>query len=137
MTRYENINDIMRYFDTRMAHYSNTQSAQFVNGSLSVNLSSEYTQFIREAARCNRYASDVIYDIEAINRKLDEFNGNSCIFALGFRKDGVDGNGFILSRCEGNCYNVYKNYFAIYFVEIKEDVDYDGFWEVETHGWHV
>lgn len=137
------ISDIMKYLDGNPTAYHSEASAQYYNGKLEANLSSEYTALIKEAARCNRYSNDLIYDIEAINHALETFDPDNDlpVFAIGFRKDGVDGNGFIMSSVSndgrGSLYDIYKLYFAVYFVEIKEDEGFPGFYKVETKGYHV
>ena len=139
-----NINDVKKYFDGSCAAYKSESCGQFWHGGeLDINMSSEYTQLIREAARCNRYASYVIYDIESMNHQLETFNPENGlpIVALGFRKDGVDGNSFILSRINndhnGNAYCCLKEYFAIYFMEVVQDKSYSDYFRVETIGYHI
>lgn len=138
------IHEVKRYFNNHPEAYRSISCGSFYHGGkLDINLSSEYTQLIREAARCNRFASDVIYDINAMNRALETFNPENDlpIVAFGFRKDGVDGNSFIISRLNnehgGNVNGCYKEYFAIYFMEVVEEEDWKGYFKVETRGYHV
>ena len=146
MVEIMNIREVKDYFKNAGKHYSAKSCGAFVhNGKLDINLSSEFTQLIREAARCNRYASDIIYDIGNVNDKLSNFNLDDYsefdlpIFAMGFRRDGVDGNSFILSRLNnshnGSMYGLYKEYFAIYFMEVVRDKDYPDHFRVETVGY--
>lgn len=149
MKKCENIRDIMAYMEggCRVYHYENT--AQYITGcGLEVNLSSFFSQLIREAARCNDYCSDVIYDISAIREAMEAFNpcnypntGSSDsklpVFALGFRKLGVDGNLVMLSRLKDDIFDIYKEYFAVYFMEVKRHGKYNDWWEVEMNGYHV
>lgn len=147
--KYENIRDIMNHLSGRYNCYDRGEvSAQFVAGRLEANMSSAYTQFIREAAKCHDYASDVIYDIGSINDMMERFNPGDYpndgsrddqlpVIALGFRKMGVDGNHFMLSRLNGNCYNIDKEYFAVYFVEVRRDGNSQDWWKIHIVGYHV
>ena len=142
MKNYENIRDIMNYFGNNRPDFEMETTAQFVHGSgLEANLSSEFSQLIKEAARCNYYNSDIVYDIQRIQHTMEAFNpgndGDLPVVAMGFRKMGVDGNEFIMSRLEGDCYNAYKEYFAIYFVEVKRHDKYNDWWKVITKGYRV
>lgn len=138
----KNIREVKNYFNNRGGSYKSESYGAFVhNGKLDINLSSEFTQLIKEAARCNRYSSDIIYDIGNVNDKLEAFNPDDemPIFAMGFRRDGVDGNTFILSRLNnnhgGSMYGLYKEYFAIYFMEVVRDAEYSDYFRVETVGY--
>lgn len=141
------LQDIQKYFGNRGANYHSETSAQFVRkypygneGHLETNLSSEFSELIKQAARCNRFSSDVIYDIGSVNDALEVWTGEKRLFVFGFRRDGVDGNSFVLSRVNNKCkniYDVYKLYFALYFMEIKEDEQYTDFYKVETNGYYL
>lgn len=145
---FQNIWEVKDYLNGSREHgdYYSYNYAQFIEGNyyndwksrLETNVSSMYTQLIKEAARCNRYSSDVIYDIQAFERALETFNpeNNLPIIAFGFRKDGVDGNSFVLSRCK-NKYDLYKEYFAVYFLEVIEESDYNGSYKVICNGYHT
>jgi len=149
MKNYENIRDIMNYFGNNRPDFEHEVTTQFVHGTgLEANLSTEFSQLIKEAARCNCYNSDVIYDIQRIQSMMEAFKPGDYpnigsrdddlpVIAMGFRKMGVDGNEFIMSRLNGECYNVYKEYFAIYFVEVKRHDEYNDWWKVITKGYHV
>lgn len=138
---------IRKYFKNRGTNYHSEASAQFVRrypygseGRLNANLSSEFTELIRQAARCNRYSSDIIYDIGSINDAMEVWTGEKKLFVFGFRRDGVDGNSFVLSRVNNECkeiYNIHNLYFAIYFVEVKEDEGYTDFYKVVTDGYYL
>ena len=141
----KSIRDIKKYLEGNAKHYHAMETAQLVEDyydrnrrKLEINMSSEYSQLIKEAARCNRYNSDIIYDIESIRDAFENFNAETDLpfFVIGFRRDGVDGNTFVLSRMEDRQpYDLYKEYFAIYFVEVKEEKDYSTFYEVEVTGY--
>lgn len=143
-----NLEAVRGYFGTRRrADFHSETSAQCVEKApysaekkLDANLSSEFTELIRQAARCNRYASDLIYGIEDINEKMETWTGEKTLFVFGFRRDGVDGNSFVLSRVNNECksvYDLHKLYFAIYFMEVKEDEEYTSFYKVETNGYYL
>lgn len=141
------LEDIHNYFDKRGANYHSEASAQCVEkyGSwtkkrMEVNLSSEFSELIRQATRCNRFSDDIIYGIENVKDAMETWTGEKRLFAFGFRRDGVDGNSFVLSRVNNECEKLYKihdKYFAIYFVEVKEDEGYTDFYKVVTDGYYL
>ena len=90
---------------------------------LVANMTDVYSKLIKEAGRCNRFSSDVIYDINEIEKQMESYPEIRKFdpVLVGFRKDGVDGNSFILSRCNGNPYEVYRDYFALYSVTLEDD----------------
>ena len=148
--KFETIRDIMNHLDGSWKVYDMEMSAQAVCGRLEANMSDAFTQLIREAAKCHSYSSDVIYDIGSVNDMLEHFNPGKYpndgshdddlpVIAFGFRKLGVDGNAFILSRLDGNCYNIEREYFAMYFIEVKRDGNYhyQDWWKVRAVGYHV
>ena len=109
--------------------------AQMLSDGLSVNISDFFTRLIRDAARCNSYSSDVYYDLCAIDKAIKEYRIGrefTPIF-VGFRRHGVDGNSFILSRIEGDPYAVHREYFALYSVMVVPDTDPEG---KEIFGWY-
>ena len=141
------LEDIRKYFNNRGANYHSEASAQFLRnypygneGRMDANLSDIFTELIKQAARCNRYSSDIIYDIGSINDAMEKWNGEKTLFVMGFRRDGVDGNSFVLSRVNNECEKLYKihdKYFAIYFVEVKEDEGYTDFYKVVCSGYYL
>ena len=99
--------------------------AQLDDRKLNVNLSDMFSRFIKDAARCNGYNSDIFYDMLFINNLVNDF-GESAVnepIWVGFRKLGVDGTAFVLSRLDDQ--HVYTslsaNYFALYSVVIEHD----------------
>lgn len=92
---------------------------------LDCNMSSIYTELIKDAARCNNYSSDVIYDIREIDRKLESFEKDAPFDPvwIGFRKMGVDGTNYVLSRVSDSndpvTYTLSANYFALYSMNIE------------------
>lgn len=149
MERKRNINipaivhELVRY----CAFYEETTGAYVGKNGIDINLSSAFTTMIKEAARCNRYSSDVIYDIQAINNRLETFNYNNENsyepIVIAFRKDGVDGNGFILSRVSDASANAQysihfpKDYFSMFSLEFVKDDDYPGYVNIKIRGVHV
>lgn len=131
------IENFYNYFDDNCACFKCEERAQYSSYSkqVEVNMSTIYTQLIREAARCNRYASDLVYDIESINEMFKTSNFETRIIA--FRKDGVDENNFVKSGTDGDTNNIYKMYFAIYFIKVEADKDYSEFYTVKCKGYHV
>lgn len=130
------------------AHYHSEASAQCVEKrpyaiefKMEANLSSEFSELIRQAARCNRYGSDLIYDINNVNDAMETWEGERKLFVFGFRRDGVDGNSFVLSRINNECksiYDIHKLYFAIYFMEVVKYREYNmDFHKVITDGYYL
>lgn len=90
---------------------------------LVANMSSIYTKLIKEAGRCNRFSSDIIYDINYIEEQMELYPEirNFEPILIGFRKDGIDNSNFVLSRCNENPYEVYNDYFALYSLTLEDD----------------
>ena len=98
-------------------------TGQILADGVCVNISDFFTRLIRDAARCNSYSSDVYYDLRIIDREIKKYKPGQDFepIFVGFRRHGVDGNAFILSRIEGNPYNVTREYFALYSVMIEQE----------------
>lgn len=118
-----------------------------ING-IDINMSDVYSTMIKEAARCNYYASDMIYDIEIINHRLKNFDifdeDSYSPILVACRKSGVDGNVFILSRVENasrNCaYAICfpESYFSVFAVTFEKSEDIDlGYVNIHIKGVHV
>lgn len=105
--------------------------AQLLEDGLNVNIVDFYTKLIKDAARCNSYSSDVVFDINYISRQLREFNKDTVFEPIwvGFRRHGVDSTAYVLSRIaeDGNTIELYKNYFALYSINVVEDPEYPDF----------
>ena len=139
------INDIIRKFDNRPPFFSETIDARFD----SVNLSSTFTAMIKEAARCNYYSSDLFYDMQAINDKIENFNTNEdesyTPILVAMRKMGVDGNSFILSRVNDasaryeHAIIFPSEYFSIFIIEFHKDNEYSdlGYYKIEVRAYHI
>ena len=100
---------------------------QVLADGLSVNISDIFTRLIKDAARCNSYSSDVYYDLQKIEEMVRNYRNFAEVepIFIGFRRHGVDGNSFILSRIGDKPYNVHREYFALYSLTIEQ----------EEHGW--
>ena len=90
---------------------------------------------IKEAGSlCDYYASDLLFNLEEVDKVLHQtktdFNKR---IAFGFRKSGVDGNGFVNSRLRKT--NIYgspdKEYRALYVLDIDMSHTEDGIPEVK------
>ena len=93
-----------------------------------------FSRLIKDAARCNEYNSDIYYDMQHIEDRMQDFNPDEEFepIWIGFRKMGVDCTAFILSRCEHE--NVYgslsSNYFALYSINVDLEETFPGFYDV-------
>lgn len=96
-----------------------------------LNMSDINTLLIKQAAKhCNRFASDVIIDINAMEKKILELAecaikgetipATECLL-FGFRDMGVDGTTFVRSRLENvdDYGKIGKFYKALYVAEIS------------------
>lgn len=70
----------------------------YVNdGAINLNMSAIYTKLIQEAGQfCDRFASDLLYDIKMIQSMIDSKTTGDCL--LGFRENGVDHTTWVLSK---------------------------------------
>lgn len=66
--------------------------------SVDINLSSIWTELIKEAAKCDSYSSDVLIDIDAVREKLASGKPEDFTYYFGFRDNGVDHETFIRNR---------------------------------------
>ncbi len=100
----------------------------------SSNLSSEYTTLIQTAGRfCEYYASDILYDIQAVEKDLADsiafLNGETDVrkqYLFGFRKDGVDHKEFVLSQIQNYGDRTYHFYRAVYELEVHMFLEDEG-----------
>ena len=101
--------------------------AQLLSHGLSGNWSDMFSTFVKDAARCNGYNSDVYYDMKIIDESMQNFNPETEFEPIwvGFRKLGVDSTSYVLCRLEDQ--NVYsslsRNYFALYSVCVENKDD--------------
>lgn len=99
---------------------------QIVRNEADVNMSSIYSKLIFEAGRwCESYASDILYDIKAIEDKIFELSlyPGTASFLLGFRQNGVDGTDSIRVKYENpSTYGYLSNeYRSIYRLDLVSD----------------
>lgn len=97
--------------------------------SVNINISSIIDTVITNAGRfCERYASDILFDLNYINDIIKNYNPNQpeeYIICFGIRRDGVDGNEFLKSRLKNdfrnNLYRINEYYRKILAVHISFD----------------
>lgn len=107
--------------------------AQLTESGLVFNTSELYSILIKEAARCNSYNSDILYDIETIESRFHTYSGKEFepIF-IGFRKLGVDGTNYVILRLkdyDNPRDGLVKEYFAFYSITL-EATNYEGLYDV-------
>ena len=107
--------------------------AQLTENGLGFNTSDLYSTLIKEAARCNCFNSDVVYDIEFIESRFHVYSGKEFepLF-IGFRKLGVDGTDYSILRLkeyDNPREGLLKEYFAFYSITL-ELANYEGFYNV-------
>lgn len=108
---------------------------------LEVNFSDIFCQLIKDAARTNRFQSDVYYDLKEIEKALNEYDPDEPPDPIwvAFRKDGVDGTSFLINAREQMNSNLYlsNRYFMIYSVSFRKEnskygrryyVDFNTYW---------
>ena len=138
----EEVNNRIGFFEEKLEARINS------DGRIDVNMSSAFTAMIKEAAKCNRFSSDLIYDIQKVNERLEHFypfeEESYSPILIACRKDGVDGNGFILPRVQDasrNCaYAICfpADYFSVFAVSFKQSEDFDlGYVDIKVKGIHV
>ena len=108
----------MELYKTLNPSMTETEKYQvFSNGVVSFNVSEFFTKLIKDAARCNSYSSDVVYSLFKINQILSNYQelavGMEPVW-IAFRRHGVDGTEYLLSRIGEYPYNLYNKYFAAY-----------------------
>lgn len=87
----------------------------------SINMSTIMDKLIQDAGRfCIRYASDLLIDIDAIIKAVNDPSAND-VYGIGIRENGVDGNSYITSNLLGRLNSDY--YRCIYGISITHDND--------------
>lgn len=66
--------------------------------SVNINMSSIWTELIKEAAKCTSYSADVLIDIDTAREKLASGKPEDFTYYFGFRDNGVDHEAFIRGR---------------------------------------
>ena len=113
--------------------------AQLNSDGLNYDQSDVFCRLIKDAARCNRYNSDIFYDMNIIDRRMHEFVSSEKFdpIWIGFRKNGVDCTEFVLNRVSDK--SVYgemnKNYFALYSITVEKKDNY--FYDVILNEYYV
>ena len=111
---------------TKMGSPSNKHYylAQFNERGLDFNTADMFSKLIKDAARCNRFNSDVYFDLKYIEERLKEYNPEEEFepIWLGFRKNGIDSTAFVLCKCDNEITygNLTSNYFALYVVTVEK-----------------
>lgn len=120
---------IQELFDKLHPSETHPIVAQILTDGLHANITDLFTRLIKDAARCNSYSSDVYPNLRTIDESLRAYRPgqNFTPIFIGFRRHGVDGNGFILSRLEldldGDIYKMSREYFALYSINVVPDKD--------------
>lgn len=113
--------------------------AQLTEYGLSFNPSDMFSIFIKEAARCNNYNSDVIFDIEHVTERFHVYAGKEFEpIWIGFRKLGVDGTDNVLLRLKNELpwVALTTEYFALYSISL-ELANYEGQYKVILNKYNV
>lgn len=99
---------------------------QILANGILYNPSEFYTKLIRDAARCNRFSSDVVFSIDEIREAFREYKSGKEFepIWIGFRRHGVDHADFIMSKiaCSSKGIDVLEDeYFALYSIDVESD----------------
>ncbi len=111
------------------------------NRGLQLNYSDIFCKLIKDAARTNRFQSDVFYTLKEIENTIDEFNPENIPdpIWIACRKDGVDGTRYILCTYDNkDTYgSMSQRYFSLYSVSFRQEdsefgcryfVDFNEYW---------
>ena len=113
--------------------------AQVTDKGLIFNPVDMFSTFIKEAARCNDYNSDVILDIAHLTERFNTYRGEEFEpIWVGFRKLGVDGTNYVLLRLKNKIewISLTKEYFALYSVSLEHD-EHEGLYNVILNKYNV
>lgn len=97
-----------------------------------INMSSIYSLLIKEAAKCDHYASDVVIDIESVEEQLKNAQ-TSWDYFFGFRDMGVDGPSFVKIRLEKAASMDETPYRALYRLVCTPDADNKDFFTAKLY----
>lgn len=117
----KNLNEIIATITTISSVYG-----EFRDGKPEVNMSAIWTTLIKEAGKCKAYASDLLIDYDSIKEDMsammtaENFNRE---YWFGFRDMGVDHESFIRCKAESSCYDIHKEYFAVYRLRFEENYE--------------
>lgn len=125
----------MKFEDLRID--TKTEKPYTCNRLQCLNMSTIFTELIKQAARCESYSSDICYEIQEIMNGISGItppetilgeNGEGKTYMFGFRNMGVDHDNFIKSRLDGSPYcDVRLLYRRIYLLRFEPDHDCEGF----------
>lgn len=89
---------------------------------LSINLSSEISALIKAAAfYCDRYSSDIAYDIRYLQKLLSEPGDYEESMFFGFRDSGVDHAGFVALRAgTGTDDEIARTYLSLWRLDVEK-----------------
>jgi hypothetical protein len=116
-----------------------TYLAQLTDNGLGFNPTDMFSTFVKEAARCNEYNCDVIFDIEHLIERFNSYRGEEFEPVwIGFRKLGVDGTDYVLLRLEYEIpwISLTKEYFALYSVSLEHN-EYEELYNVILNKYNV
>ena len=85
-----------------------------------LNLSSIFSALIKESAKCDCYSSDIVYDIYAIMKEVENKTLKSEVKYFGFRDCGVDFETFLSLRLESGL-GAYRDIWKMVIVRDKDD----------------
>lgn len=97
---------------------------KYDGGKFDINYSSILTKLIQEAGRyCESHASDLFIDWATIDAHLRKADFTGGVFLFGFRKLGVDGNTYILSRYNNDGRYAEYEYRSLWRLDIEREDD--------------
>ena len=113
-------------FETLKTFSESKYYAQLLPDGLNVNLSDIFCKFIKDAARCNGYGSDIYYDMKIVDEAMKNYTGDKEFVPIwvGFRKLGVDSTDYVLHRIMSNktvFSDLTSNYFALYSITLEHE----------------
>ena len=113
-------------FSIMKPNITKTFEGYYVTGrGLDINYSDIFCQLIKDAARTNRFQSDVYYALKEIEAALNEYDADNPPEPIwvACRKDGVDGTQyFIHTYTQEKMYGSLSNrYFAVYSVSFRQE----------------
>lgn len=88
-----------------------------------INTSSILTRLIQEAGRyCEHFASDLFIDWQSITENFTDYEYAGGVYLFGFRKDGVDGNNYVLNRCNDGDSARYRSIWRLEIVTRDDEI---------------
>lgn len=94
----------------------------YENGNIGyINFSNIWHNLIKESAKCDNYASDILVDIVPVYKRMEECTQDTAEYYFGFRDMGIDHEDFINVRLENR--DIYKDYRSIWKLSIYREND--------------